>query len=40
MHEFKEADLHSGKTKIIVTNLKQAFAIALSEAESLDKKSK
>jgi Family of unknown function (DUF6496) len=38
MHEYKEGDLHSGKTKTIVTNPKQAIAIALSEAESLDKK--
>jgi hypothetical protein len=40
MHEFKEGDLHSGKTDSIVTNPKQAIAIALSEAEGLDKKSK
>jgi Family of unknown function (DUF6496) len=40
MHEFKEGDLHSGKTETIVTNPKQAIAIALSEAEGLDKKSK
>ena len=40
MHEFKEGDLHSGKSDIIVTNPKQAIAIALSEAEGLDKKSK
>ncbi len=40
MHEFKEGDLHSGKTKTIVTNPKQAIAIALSEAEGLDKKIK
>jgi hypothetical protein len=38
MHEFKEGDLHSGKTETIVTNPKQAIAIALSEAEGLDKK--
>ena len=37
MHEFKEGDLHSGKTKIIVTNPKQAIAIALSEADELKK---
>ena len=37
MHEFKEGDLHSGKTETIVTNPKQAIAIALSEAEGLDK---
>lgn len=40
MHEFKEGDLHSGNTKTIVTNPKQAIAIALSEAEGLDKKLK
>ena len=40
MHEFKEGDLHSGKSDSIVTNPKQAIAIALSEAEGLDKKSK
>ena len=40
MHEFKEGDLHSGKSDIIVTNPKQAIAIALSEAEGLDKKNK
>jgi Family of unknown function (DUF6496) len=40
MHEFKEGDLHSGKTEIIVTNPKQAIAIALSEAEGLDKNAK
>jgi hypothetical protein len=37
MHEFKEGELHSGKTENIVTNPKQAIAIALSEAEGLDK---
>ena len=40
MHEFKEGDLHSGKSDVIVTNPKQAIAIALSEAEGLDKKTK
>ena len=40
MHEFKEGDLHSGKTETIVTNLKQAIPIALSVAESLEKKSR
>jgi hypothetical protein len=40
MHEFKEGDLHSGKSDTIVTNPKQAIAIALSEAESLAKKAK
>lgn len=33
MHEFKEGELHAGKTDTIVTNRKQAIAIALSEAE-------
>lgn len=37
MHEFKEGDLHSGKSDIIVTNPKQAIAIALSEADRLYK---
>ncbi|MEM0577981.1 DUF6496 domain-containing protein [Flavobacterium polysaccharolyticum] len=37
MHEFKEGKLHSGKTDTIVTNPKQAIAIALSEAEKLKK---
>ena len=37
MHEFKEGDLHSGKSDIIVTNPKQAIAIALSEVEGLKK---
>jgi hypothetical protein len=37
MHEFKEGELHSGKTDTIVTNPKQAIAIALSEAKGLDK---
>ena len=40
MHEFKEGDLHSGKSDIIVTNPKQAIAIALSEAEGLEKNTK
>lgn len=40
MHEFKEGDLHIGKSKNIVTNPKQAIAIALSEAEGLKKKNK
>ncbi len=38
MHEFKEGELPSGKTDIIVTNPKQAIAIALSEAGDLKKK--
>jgi len=37
MHEFKEGELHAGKTDTIVTNPKQAIAIALSEAEGLKK---
>ncbi|WP_395047695.1 DUF6496 domain-containing protein [Flavobacterium sp.] len=40
MHEFKEGELHSGKTDTIVTNPKQAIAIALSEAEELEKNKK
>ena len=40
MHEFKEGDLHSGKSDVIVTNPKQAIAIALSEAEGLEKNTK
>lgn len=40
MHEFKQGDLHSGKSDTIVTNPKQAIAIALSEAEGLEKKIK
>jgi Family of unknown function (DUF6496) len=36
MHKFKEGELHSGKSDIVVTNPKQAIAIALSEAEDLD----
>lgn len=35
MHEFKEGELHSGKTDTIVTNPKLAIAFALSEAEDL-----
>ncbi len=37
MHEFKEGELHAGKSDTIVTNPKQAIAIALSEAEGLKK---
>lgn len=40
MHEFKEGDLHSGKSDVIVTNPKQAIAIALSEADKLAKSKK
>lgn len=37
MHQFKEGQLHSGTSDVIVTNPKQAIAIALSEAEDLKK---
>ena len=39
MHEFKEGNLHSGKNGVngVVTNPKQAIAIALSEADDLKK---
>lgn len=37
MHEFKVGELHSGNTDTIVTNPKQAIAIALSEADELEK---
>lgn len=40
MHEFKAGELHSGKTDTIVTNPKQAIAIALSETEELGKTKK
>lgn len=40
MHEFKEGELHSGKSDVIVTNPKQAIAIALSEANELEKDAK
>jgi Family of unknown function (DUF6496) len=40
MHEFKEGELHSGKSETIVTNPKQAIAIALSEADELVGKNK
>jgi ribosomal protein L21E len=36
MHEFKVGELHSGKSGVIVTNRKQAIAIALSEAHELE----
>ena len=32
MHEFKEGELHIGKSDTIVTNPKQAIASALSES--------
>ena len=38
MHEFKAGELHSGKSDVIVKNPKQAIAIALSEAEELEKR--
>ncbi len=40
MHEFKAGELHSGKSDTIVTNPKQAIAIALSEADDLKKTKK
>jgi hypothetical protein len=33
MHEYKEGTLHSGKKGPVVTNRKQAVAIAMSEAK-------
>lgn len=36
MHEFKGGELHSGKSDIIVTDRKQAIAIALSEASEVE----
>ena len=38
MREFKKGKLHSGKSKKIVKNPKQAIAIALSEAKISKKK--
>jgi hypothetical protein len=40
MHEFKEGELHIGTSDKIVTDPKQAIAIALSEAEKLPKSKK
>ena len=37
MHEFKGGELHTGKSDTIVTNRKQAIAIALSEAKNIKK---
>ena len=36
MHEFKEGELHTGKSNTIVTNRKQAIAIALNEAKNIE----
>ncbi len=38
MHEFKEGELHSGKSDNLVTDRKQAIAIALSEAREEEDK--
>jgi hypothetical protein len=38
MREFKKGKLHSGKSKKIVKNPKQAIAIALSEAKMAKKR--
>jgi hypothetical protein len=40
MHEFKTGTLHSGKGGKVVTNRKQAIAIALSEQSKVNKKKK
>jgi hypothetical protein len=40
MHEFKEGELHVGKSDRIFTSRKQAIAIALSEADELEKSNK
>ena len=40
MHEFGTGTLHSGKGGKVVTNKKQAIAIALSEASKVGKKKK
>jgi hypothetical protein len=36
MHEFKEGELHSGKSGKVVTDPKQAIAIALSESQKME----
>jgi Family of unknown function (DUF6496) len=38
MHEFKAGKLHSGRSKKIVKNPKQAIAIAISESKRSKKK--
>ena len=40
MREFKKGKLHSGKSKKVVKNPKQAIAIALSEAKLSKKRKK
>ncbi len=40
MLKFQEGDFLSSKSDVIVTNPKQTIAIALSEVEGLDKKTK
>lgn len=40
MHEFKTGTLHSGKGGKVVSNPKQAIAIAMSEAKIKQKKKK
>lgn len=40
MHEFKEGELHMGTSDKIVTDPKQAIAIALSDADKLPKSKK
>lgn len=40
MHEFAVGELHEGKTETIVTNRKQAIAIAMNEADEIKTTSK